>query len=274
MAARNQERAQRAHDEIRATDPGSSIEVVELDLGSLDSVRRAARKIARNYHTIDILVNNAGLMGITEDWTEDGFEMQLGVNHLGHFALTALVLPELLRAPSARLVTVTSTGRHYGRQLDPDNPHLAGRYTPWGAYGQAKMANLQFAVGINQQFQDAGVAARAVCVQPGFVNTDLQARSVRESSGGRSQRFFHTWVSRYGMTPADGARSILRAATDQDVKGGSLYGPRFLTHGPPARLPLIGRGLGKQAIRNLWMISEKETGIELNVAETVSNLQG
>lgn len=273
MAARNQEKAQKALADILDSDPDSSIEIVELDLASLDSVRTAAEIIAGIHHTVDVLIDNAGLMAIAEDWTNDGFEMQFGVNHLGHFALTALLLPEILHAPSARVVTVTSTGRHYGRQLDPANPHLAGSYTPWAAYGQAKMANLQFAVGLNRQFEEAGVSARAVCVQPGFVNTDLQSRSVRESSGGLTQRFFHTVVSRSGMTPADGARSILRAATDPGVKGGSLFGPRFVTHGPPIRLPLTGRGLGKGAIRNLWTVSEQETGIELNVAEAVSNLQ-
>jgi hypothetical protein len=110
-----------------------------------------------------------------------------------------------------------------------------------------------------------------MCVQPGFVNTDLQARSVEASSGGASQRFFHAVVSRYGMSPADGARAILRAGTDPKAKGGSLYGPRFVTHGPPVRLPLTGRGIGKKAIRNLWLVSQQETGIELDVAETVSN---
>ena len=273
MAARNQETARRAHSEVLGEYPGSSVEIVELDLASLDSVRSAAESIAGRHHAVDLLVANAGVMAIAEDWTNDGFEMQFGVNHLGHFAFTALILPELLRAASARVVTVTSTGRHYGKQLDPDNPHLAGRYTPWGAYGQAKMANLQFAVGLNRQFEEAGVAARAMCVQPGFVDTDLQARSVEGSAGGLSQRFFHTVVSRYGMSPAEGARSILRAATDAKAKGGSLYGPRFLTHGPPIRLPLTRRGIGTGAIRNLWMVSDRETGIDLDVAETVSNLQ-
>jgi len=273
MAARDQEKARRAESDVLASHPGSSVEIVELDLAALDSIRSAAASIAGHY-PVDILVDNAGLMATDEDWTNDGFEMQFGVNHLGHFAFTALLLPQILRAPAARVVTVTSTGRHYGRQLDPDNPHLAGKYTPWAAYGQAKMANLQFAVGLNRQFEDAGVAARAFSAQPGFVDTDLQARSVDASSGGATQRFFHTVVSRYGMTPADGARSILRAATDPNAKGGSLYGPRFLTHGPPIRLPLTGRGIGKRAIRNLWMVSEAETGIELDVTETVSNLQG
>jgi len=150
-------------------------------------------------------------------------------------------MPALLRSPDARVVSVTSTGRHNGRAIDPENPHLEGRYDPWRAYGQSKLANVHFALELDRRFRAADVAARSIVVHPGFTNTDLQARSVRETSGGRSQRFFRAAVVRFGMTPARGALSLLRAATDPNAVGGALYAPRWVNWGAPVRRPLFGR---------------------------------
>jgi NAD(P)-dependent dehydrogenase (short-subunit alcohol dehydrogenase family) len=213
MAARDQAKAEAAVASIRDQVPGASLELQPLDLASQASVREAAKRILGDHRRIDILVNNAGLMAIPERRTEDGFEIQLAVNHLGHFTLTALLLPALLASDGARVVSVTSTGRHAGRPLDPANPHLAGSYEPWRAYGQAKLANLHFALELDRRFRAARTPARSIVVHPGFANTDLQARSVRETGGGRSQRFFRAAVQRYGMTPAQGALPHLRAAT-------------------------------------------------------------
>jgi NAD(P)-dependent dehydrogenase (short-subunit alcohol dehydrogenase family) len=130
MAARDQAKAEAAVTSIRGEIPDASLALQPLDLASLASVREAAARILADNPRIDILVNNAGVMGIPERRTEDGFEMQLAVNHLGHFALTAQLLPALLQSSDARVVSVTSTGRHGGRALDPDNPHLSGRYEP------------------------------------------------------------------------------------------------------------------------------------------------
>jgi NAD(P)-dependent dehydrogenase (short-subunit alcohol dehydrogenase family) len=146
-------------------------------------VRQAATSILAGHPRIDLLVNNAGVTGIPERRTEDGFELQLAVNHLGHFALTAQLMAALLRSGDARVVSVTSTGRHAGRPLDPANPHLSGHYDPWRAYGQSKLANVHFALELDRRFRAAGVPARSIVVHPGFTNTDLQARSVRETGG-------------------------------------------------------------------------------------------
>jgi NAD(P)-dependent dehydrogenase (short-subunit alcohol dehydrogenase family) len=228
MAARDQAKAEAAVASIRDRVPGASLELQPLDLASQASVREAAKRILAGHGRMDILVNNAGLMAISERRTEDGFEMQLAVNHLGHFTLTALLLPALLAGDGARVVSVTSTGRHGGRPLDPANPHLAGSYEPWRAYGQSKLANVHFALELDRRFRAAGTPARSVVVHPGFANTDLQARSVRETGGGRSQRFFRAAVQRYGMTPARGALPLLRAATDPTAVGGALYTPRWV----------------------------------------------
>lgn len=263
MAARNQAKAAEAETDIRTGSPDASLELVPLDLGSLDSVRRSAETVLAAHDRLDILVNNAGLMATPEQRTADGFELQLGVNHLGHFALTAHLLPALLQAPAARVVTVTSYGFHFGRALKRDDPHLEGRYGPWRAYNQSKLANLHFAIGLQQRFESVGAGATSLAAHPGQSDTGLQERSVAES-GGPSQRFFHWLVSRTGMPPARGALPQLRAATDPKARGGELYAPRYLTNGPPVRRPLIRPGMGK-AIEVLWEVSERETGVTLRV---------
>lgn len=263
IAARNQERAAEAMERIQAAIPAASLTIVKLDLGSLDSVKAAAEEVLASHDTIDLLVNNAGVMGIPESRTADGFEMQFGVDHLGHFALTARLLPALLKAPAARVVTVTSTAHHMGRAVDPDNPNLDGRYGPWRAYGQAKLANFHFGLGLDRLFRAARVPAASLVAHPGLSNTELQAVSVEETGGGLSQRFFLMLARTVGMSPGEGALSQLRAATDPGAKGGEFYGPLFVNSGPPVRKPVLRRlGMGR-AIERLWQVSERETGLEL-----------
>jgi NAD(P)-dependent dehydrogenase (short-subunit alcohol dehydrogenase family) len=270
MAVRNQEKAAAAVKEIRATAPDAALELVALDLASQASVRAAAGQIMAAHDRIDLLVNNAGVMGIAEAKTVDGFEMQFGVDHLGHWTLTALLLPALLRAPGARIVTVTSTAHHMGRAVNPANPHLEGRYRPWRAYGQAKLANYHFGLGLARELRQAGASAASLIAHPGLSNTDLQAVSVRQSGGGASQRFFHFLARRTGMPAADGALSQLRAATDPAAKNGEFYGPKFVNNGPPARKPVM-RTLGMgQAIAALWEVSARETGIAIDVRAAVA----
>lgn len=262
MAARNQERAAEAKAQIQATVPDAKLTIVELDLGSLDSVEAAAEQILAAHETIDLLVNNAGVMGIPERRTADGFEMQLGVDHLGHFALTARLLPALLGARAARIVTVTSSAHHVGRAVDPENPNLEGRYGPWRAYNQAKLANFHFGLGLHRLLSEAGKPAASLVTHPGLSNTELQAVSVEETDGGLSQRFFLALARNVGMPPAEGALSQLRAATDPKAKSGEFYGPLFVTNGPPVRKPVLRPG-NKRAIDKLWQVSERATGLKL-----------
>jgi len=265
MAARNQEKAAGAVEDIRRSAPAASLEVVELDLGSLASVRRAAEQTLATHERIDLLVNNAGVMGIPESATADGFEMQFGTNHLGHYALTALLMPAVLAAPAARVVTVTSTAHHMGRAVDPSNPNLKGKYGPWRAYGQSKLANFHFGLGLQERLAGAGAPAISLIAHPGLSNTDLQAVSVQETGGGLSQRFFHGLAGKTGMTPAQGALPQLRAATDPAARGGEFYAPRFVNNGPPVRRPVLRRLGMETAIARLWEVSERETGLKLDV---------
>lgn len=263
IAARNQERAVEARERIQAAVPSADLAIIKLDLGSLDSVEAAAEEVLASHERIDLLVNNAGVMGIPESRTADGFEMQFGVDHLGHFALTARLLPVLLKAPAARVVTVTSTAHHMGRPVDPANPNLDGHYGPWRAYGQAKLANFHFGLGLERLFRSAGTPAASLIAHPGLSNTELQAVSVEKTNGGLSQRFFLMLARTVGMSPGEGALSQLRAATDPGAKGGEFYGPLFVNSGPPVRKPVLRRLGMERAIEKLWRVSERETGLEL-----------
>ncbi|HLM05432.1 MAG TPA: oxidoreductase [Blastococcus sp.] len=265
LAARDQAKAAAAEQQIRTRSPQASTEIVPLDLGSLDSVATAAEAINGKHDTIDLLVNNAGLMAMPERRTADGFEMQLGVDHLGHFALTAHLLPALLRADRARVVTVTSTARFMGGVVDPKNPHLDGTYKPWRAYAQAKLANFHFGLGLQQQFELAGVRAQSLLAHPGLTNTDLQSHAVREGGGGWGAALSEVLAKRGGMSPAEGARPQLRAATDPKARGGQLYAPRYVSNGPAVRRPILRRWDLQQRIHELWLMSERETGVVLDV---------
>jgi NAD(P)-dependent dehydrogenase (short-subunit alcohol dehydrogenase family) len=265
MAARNQDKAAAAVDDIRSGLPDASLEVVALDLGSQASVREAAKAVTDAHERVDILVNNAGVMAIPERKTVDGFEMQFGVDHLGHWTFTALLMPALLRADAARIVTVTSSAHHTGRPVNPSNPHLEGRYGPWRAYGQAKLANFHFGLGLHRRLRDSGADAASLIAHPGLSNTELQAVSVDETGGGLSQRFFHVLARRTGMAPSDGARSQLRAATDPAAESGEFYGPAFFNNGPPVRKPILRRLGMSRAISRLWEVSEQETGVPMAI---------
>lgn len=264
MAARDADKAAAAADGIRAGIPGASLELVTLDLADLGSVAEAAATILRRHDQLGLLVNNAGLMAIPPRRTADGFEMQFGVNHLGHWALTARLLPLVLATPGARVVTVTSVARHTGRTVDPEDPHLERAYGPWSAYGRSKLANFHFGFGLQRGFERAGADAASLIAHPGLSNTGLQARSVAET-GGLSQRIFHAAARWTGMTPADGALSQLRAATDPRARGGGLYAPRWVTNGPPVRRPILRRWDLDGAVETLWRVSEDQTGQRLEL---------
>ena len=264
MAVRNQTKAAAAVDQIRAETAEASLELVELDLASQASVTKSAKQILAGHDAIDILVNNAGLMAMPEATTEDGYEMQLGVNHLGHWTFTAVLMPALLAAPAARVVTVTSTAHHFGRPLALDNPHLRGHYGPWRAYGQSKLANYHFALGLQREFERAQVPAKSLIAHPGLSHSDLQTTTVAKGGGGWMGPVW-AWLARNtGMDVEAGAMPQIRAATDPRAQGGEFYGPRFINLGPPVRLPVLRPG-STRAIRTLWAVSERETGVRLAI---------
>jgi NAD(P)-dependent dehydrogenase (short-subunit alcohol dehydrogenase family) len=274
LAARTAERASAARAGILATFPKASLEPLAMDLASQASVKAAARAVARNHPALDILVNNAGVMALPESRTEDGYETQLGVDHLGHWTLTALLLPSLLNADAARVVTVSSMARHQGRALDPKDPYHEGAYDPWRAYGDAKLANYHFAIGLQREFERHGARASSLAAHPGLSHTNLQVATDERGGAGPSGARWRVIAERRGMTSARGALPQLRAATDPRARGGQFYGPRFLATGAAVRRPILRRiGLG-HAIRTLWAVSERETGVALAFGSAAGSVAG
>lgn len=276
MAARDQAKATAAERHIRAGAPDASLEIVELDLADQSSVKQAAAAIAEAHPSVDLLVNNAGVMAMPPLETADGYEMQFGVNHLGHWTFTAELLAPLLRAAAAgrhpRVVTVTSVARFTGGPVDPANPHLAGRYDPWRAYGQSKLANYHFGLGLQQQVERAGVGLASLLAHPGLSNTDLQSRTNREGGAGFLGPFSDRITDVIGMSPAAGARMQLRAATDPAATGGQLYAPAFASFGPAVPRPILRKVGMQERIDELWELSERETGVALDVAAVARTL--
>jgi NAD(P)-dependent dehydrogenase (short-subunit alcohol dehydrogenase family) len=269
MAARNLDKAKEAERSILEDSPDAKLDVRSFDLASLASIQEFSDGVLADYDTIDLLVNNAGVMGTAQMETADGFELQFGTNHLGHFALTAQLMPALLRAPMGRVVSVTSTARYFRDRLDPDDPHLEENYDPWKAYGISKTANIQFAEELNRRLAAAGAPLVSLAADPGFTNSNLQQESARLNPGSQSSRFFATTVRVMGMDPARGALPQLRAATDPQAGGGELYAPKWIANGPPVRRHVGSRLLDAEELQTLWEVSERETGIEFDVAEMV-----
>ena len=268
MAARDQDKAVRARDQILAVHPDASLEIVELDLGSLASVERAATAIAAAHDRIDILMCNAGVMAMPQGTTEDGFDTQMGINVLGHWALLSHLLPLVVATDDARVVTLSSTAQHTGKAIDPDDPHMRNRFSEWGMYGQTKLAMRHLAVGLQQQFDRFGVDAKALSAQPGLTNSDLQSTTKAHGGAGALGDISEGLVKVVGMSTDTGALSQLRAATDPAAPGGGFYGPLFVTNGPPVRKPLVRPG-SDAAIETLWQVAERETGLRVDVGDAL-----
>ncbi|MBX7435237.1 SDR family NAD(P)-dependent oxidoreductase [Mycobacterium sp. Y57] len=269
MAARNQAKAAAAREEILAAHPDASLEIVELDLGSLASVESAAKKIAAKHDRIDILMCNAGVMAMPQGTTEDGFDTQMGTNVLGHWALLSHLLPIVVTTPGARVVTLSSTAQHMGRAIDPADPHMRKNFDAWRMYGQTKLAMRHLAVGLQEQFERAGVDAKALSAQPGLTNSDLQSTTHAQGGGGPMGAFFEWQTKTMGMSTDRGALSQLRAAVDPGAPGGGFYGPLFGTNGPPVRKPLIRPG-SDAAVKALWQVGERETGLKVDVVAALA----
>jgi NAD(P)-dependent dehydrogenase (short-subunit alcohol dehydrogenase family) len=249
LACRNTAKAEAGAAVIRERSPAAKVEVGPLDLADLDSV--AAFSAAQSGR-LDLLVNNAGLMAIDESRTAQGVEMQFGVNHLGHFALTARLLPLLLATPGSRVGTMSSMGHRAARGKSAPR-----RYDRWQAYFHSKLANLLFTAELQRRLAAANAPTIAVAAHPGASNTDLGTEGTGLSNLGLRL------VPFIGQPAELGARPMLRALTDPSVRGGEYYGPRFLAFGAtPVRETPTRAARDAAAARRLWDLSVELSGLE------------
>jgi NAD(P)-dependent dehydrogenase (short-subunit alcohol dehydrogenase family) len=255
MAVRNVSKGEEA---LRAV-PGDA-QIRELDLADLDSVRAFAAGVSE---PVDLLINNAGVMAPPRRLTKDGFESQFGTNHLGHFALTGLLLARLLAAPDPRVVTVSS-GAHRIGKINFDDLQGERRYFSWGAYGQSKLANLMFCFELQRRAAEAGTELRSMAAHPGYARTNLQfaAPPIYE-------RALMTVTNLLLAQSAEmGALPTLYAATVEDLPGGSFIGPDgFMEQrGHPHIVTAAGKAYDEDAWRRLWEVSEQLTGVRYEFA--------
>jgi NAD(P)-dependent dehydrogenase (short-subunit alcohol dehydrogenase family) len=265
LAARDPAKATTAADRVRAAKSGSvqtgTVEIAELDLASLESVRKAAADLAARFPRLDLLINNAGVMMPPYSLTKDGFELQFGTNHLAPFALTGLLLSSLLAQPGSRIVTVSSNAHRAGR-LNFDDLQSARHYQKMAAYGRSKLANLMFTYELQRRLSAAGARTIALAAHPGTARTDLTRHLSGVAQAAMSSRF-SALNSRWVQDGSMGALPTLRAATDPDAIGGTYYGPDgpMQLTGYPVVVTSSTRSHNKEAQRRLWNESEQLTGV-------------
>jgi NAD(P)-dependent dehydrogenase (short-subunit alcohol dehydrogenase family) len=262
LACRDEKRAAEAADRIRAGFPAAAIECYPLDLASLASIRSFSQALHGRVSRVDILVNNAGVMRMPRRVTADGFEMQFGTNHLGHFALTGLLLDLIIASGAGRVVTVGSIVAWAGF-LRFDDLQGIKRYSRWGAYLQSKLANLMFALELQRRLRNRNLPVISLACHPGYAATNLQtAASNMEGSffGGLIYRIGNRLVA---QTAARGALPSLYCSTHPDLKGGELIGPRgpLELWGAPGPARVVPRARDELGGRRLWDVSTELTNV-------------
>jgi NAD(P)-dependent dehydrogenase (short-subunit alcohol dehydrogenase family) len=255
LTVRNLDKGKDAADRITKRHPGASVTLQEGDLASLESIRAAAAQLRSNHHGIDLLINNAGVMFTPKSTTKDGFELQFGTNHLGHFALTGLLLDRLLAVPGSRVVTVSSTGHRYPGPIRFDDLQWEHRYSRMGAYGQSKLANLLFTYELQRRL--TGTHTIATAAHPGASTTELVRNTppwIRLVTGA---------FELTSQSAAMGALPTLRAATDLGVLGGQYFGPGGFAEmrGYPKVVSSNERSHNVDTQKRLWAVSERLTGV-------------
>ncbi|MER6081346.1 SDR family NAD(P)-dependent oxidoreductase [Streptomyces sp. NPDC001833] len=260
LAVRDVGKGKQVAARIADTVPGADVGVQDLDLSSLDSVRAAADQLRTAHSRIDLLINNAGVMYTPKQTTRDGYELQFGTNHLGHFALTGLLLESMLSVPGSRVVTVSSV-RHRQATTDFDDPRSERSYRRVPAYGRSKLANLLFTYELQRRLSGKAETT-SVAAHPGIANTDLIRNSPAALRG-----LFTVFGGLIAQSPEMGALPVLRAATDPKVQGGQYYGPDGFQEnkGHPKQVESSEQSHDTDLQRRLWTVSEELTGVAFPV---------
>lgn len=262
MACRSLDKAEAAKQQILAAHPDATLDVRKLDLADLASIRAFAEGVLEAYPVLDLLINNAGIMAIPRSETADGFEMQLGTNHFGHFALTGLLLERLSETGQGRVVTVSSAAHKMGR-MHFDDLQLSQGYGEWKAYGQSKLANLLFAFELDRRLRSADRPVKSLAAHPGYSDTNLQSVGPKKSGNRLMGAIMKLGNSVMAQDADRGALPSLRAATDPSADGGQYYGPGglFEVAGPPVVVEANDHAKDAGDATRLWEISEELTGV-------------
>ncbi len=256
MACRSMNKGQEAIEAILKDHPAASVVLMHLDLADLEYVRQFAHDFMDKYDQLDILVNNAGVMALPKRHeTAQGFEVQFGTNHLGHFALTGLLMPLISKTPNSRVVTVSSAAHIIGR-IRFDDLQLEQTYDPTAAYGQSKLANMLFTYQLHRLFERSGNDSISLAAHPGWTKTNLQRHS-------NLMMFLNQF---FAQKTDVGALPTLYAATADDAGGGEYYGPRWLQiWGTPVETSSSARSQDEDTARRLWQVSEELTGVKYHL---------
>lgn len=263
LACRSREKGEAATARIAAEQPTGRVTFAPLDLADLDLVHSFAEAFTSAHDQLDLLILNAGVMVPPESKTKQGFELQFGVNHLGHFALTGALLPLVQATEGSRVVVVSSTAATQG-VMDFDDLHFERRgYKPWQAYGQSKLANQLFTLELQRRLEAAGSPVLVTAAHPGWTATDLQRTTALV-------RFFNHFIA---MAPPQGALPTLRAATDPEAAGGDYYGPNgFLQmRGYPIRIDMVKLAQDRTDAARLWEVSEDLTSVRYGLPPATGN---
>ena len=271
LACRDTLRGDAAAARIHGDVADAELEIARLDLADLASVRGFADWYTEHHEGLDVLVNNAGVMALPRRLTADGFEMQFGTNHLGHFALTGLLMPKLLERPGARVVTMSS-GAHQMGHIRFENLKGERYYQRWLAYSQSKLANLLFAFELARRATLADLDLTSAGAHPGYAATNLQFQAGQMEDSGLKQRVWGAANKLFAQSDAQGALPALYAATMPDVTGGEYFGPDGMggTRGNPARAHATKTARNPELARRLWDVSEDLTGVRYEMLEPVA----
>lgn len=266
MGCRSVDKAEEAQAKIKAEFPYARLEFIPLDLANLASIRKFAEKFHTVYDRLDVLVNNAGVMAIPFKKTTDGFEMQFGTNHLGHFALTAQLFPLIAKTPQSRIVQVSSNAHKFGKMRFED-PNFSVGYEKWQAYGQSKLANLLFMRELSRRLQARKYDIKSVAAHPGYADTDLQMLGPRLEGSKLAEKAMAIGNKYFAQPAQMGALPIAYAASMPDVLCGEYFGPSgFLEFkGFPKRAEMTKRALNTADSERLWDLSLELTGVKFNV---------
>jgi hypothetical protein len=274
LAVRNTAKGGKAAREIRSAAPQADVEVMALDLADLASVRQFSDRFSAHHDGLDLLINNAGVMAIPYQKTKDGFEMQFGTNHLGHYALTGRLLPLLQSTSGSRVVTVSS-GMHRFGDIDFANLNAEQGYKKWGAYSQSKLANLLFVYEMQRRLAAAGSSLISVAAHPGYAATNLQYGGSDRSDTSLQARLMDVLNKVVAQSAEMGALPTVYAAAARDVRGGDYIGPSGPAEqrGWPRTTQSNGRSHDLDAAARLWAVSEEMTGVAYGFSQETQGLE-